>query len=247
MKTLALASLLVLPLAGQTVNPDRPYLTYFASTPAKGLLQAEVGGYRAEADDKTIYTSTPVLARYGLLEGLEVRASFDGYTRTKAPNGIVDPSGYGDLTAGLKWNYGTFLGINQSVLVLHKFQTASVAKGLTSGAEDTTFGLLLSKEVGGSICLDANLLNTSVGRVGASNVNVPAASLCATLGISPELTLATEVYVAGKTEATTKQAINQWVLGYRLSRKVVVDAAVGFGLVTTSPKFTVALGISVGF
>ena len=177
MKTTALIALLALPLSAQTVNPDRPYLTYFACTPDKGATQVELGGYRAQADDKSVFTSTPVLVRYGLFENFEVRASFDGYTRFKSPDGVVDPSGYGDLTAGAKWVYGSFFGIKQAVMVTHKFQTASVAKGLSSGAEDTTAGLLLSKEVG-TFCFDANILNTWMGRTdGQSTVSVPAVSL----------------------------------------------------------------------
>jgi hypothetical protein len=101
------------------INPDRPGIADGSQTIAKGQFQIEVGAQYE--NDSTRYVtglrllSTPLLLRYGLASGLELRVEGSGYEHISSAifgSGLLDPrarsdpeGGYAPFSVGMKYHF----------------------------------------------------------------------------------------------------------------------------------------------
>ena len=106
-----LICLLALPLccsaadADDWISPDRPDFVDSPNVVGKGRLQLEAGWQRARNRDSgatELAGSTPLLARIGLSDDLELRLETDG--RVSYRNGPVQQHGWGDVGVAVKWH-----------------------------------------------------------------------------------------------------------------------------------------------
>jgi hypothetical protein len=102
-----LTSLAVAQTDDDLINPDRPGIADGSSSINRGTLQIEAGAERDQTHaggftERTL--STPLLLRYGLGRGLELRIeTLSGYETVHAEAG--SESGFSPVSIGAKWHF----------------------------------------------------------------------------------------------------------------------------------------------
>ncbi|MEM1055482.1 MAG: transporter [Bacteroidota bacterium] len=117
----ALAVLLAAPLAAQPLRTDRPTFTVSPEAVAPGRLQVEFGAVLESVsplgDIGISEVRVPsLLARFGLLPGIEIRVAPPDYVRFDTEAFDVSTDGFSDPSVGLKATVGTFGGLEVGVL-----------------------------------------------------------------------------------------------------------------------------------
>jgi hypothetical protein len=143
--------------------------------------------------------------------------------RQTAP-GVPAAAGPGDLTLGAQWCVvrNGWLKLDAALQYFAKLPTASASKGLGDGQVDQTLMVLLSRDFG-PLHADLNLLETWLGREGASAERQPAATLSVSRALSERWSITAKLYGIGATSANPKIVSNLWSVGYKLSPRFVLS------------------------
>jgi len=162
----ALALTLVVACAesGQQIEPDRPDVTNGTHIVDIGLLQIEMGGLYTRPASGARSFGSPLTARVGLTEWLEVRVGNDGIvTQT---DGFTRQTGIGNTQLGAKLRLWADPGGVPvlSVLPTINVPTADASAGLGSGDLDATVAILTGTDIGRRWHADANY---GIGAIGA--------------------------------------------------------------------------------
>lgn len=250
---LALCLLLAMPLWAEEpsieVNPNRPTFANPALTTQPGLAELEWGLQRSAFRDDGTSFGTPTLLKFGLAKDLELRLASPGFLRL-APAGDPAASGLGDLNLGLQWCYlhdGLF-GMDQAIQVAHTFPTASPAQGLGNGAPIDIVTLSFSRDAG-PYHIDVNLLESWIGLtpdLGGGRATQTAGTVSITRNLTDAWSITGELYAIQATPVNERIVSNLWALGYKVSKRLVLDAGVDVGLTQGAPRYTVFAGLTVG-
>jgi len=103
-------------LAGQIVT-DRPTVVESSLVIRERTLQAEGGLALARTDDVDVF-SGPLLLRYGMGTGWELRLETPGLQHRTDPDDLLDDTGIGDMALGAKWHVRDVDDIGPSVALL---------------------------------------------------------------------------------------------------------------------------------
>ncbi len=228
----AVALAAALPLMAQQpqedlINPDRPGIADGSQTIAPKQFQIEVG-FQNENDSTTYVTgvrllSTPLLLRYGLASGLELRVEGNGYEHLSSfvtdpglgdPHPVSEPvGGYAPFSIGVKYHFNDkpSLGVIARIFV---------PSGSGQFKSDTTTGdVRLAADV---TINDKWALNPNIGaKIEDGNVSALAA-LTAQYNITDKV----NVFVDGgyADSAILLDAGGAWIVG----RNTQLDASVGW-------------------
>jgi hypothetical protein len=231
------------------VNPNRPTFATPALTTQPGVAELEWGLQHSQFKDESKAFLTPALLKFGLAQDLEFRLGTNGFLRQADPSG-GHVSGWGDATTAIQWCYlrdGAF-GMAQAVQILHKFPTASAAKGLGSGAGDDLAMLLFSRDAGAQH-FDINLLESWLGKApeeGGGHVRQAAGTVSVSHGFGARWSLTGELYAVSGTAKNPRIVSNLWAVDYKVSSRMVLDCGVDLGLTHGAQRYSLVAGLTVG-
>ena len=229
------------------VNPNRPTFATPALTTQSGVVEVEFGLEHTDLRDGGDLSYSPFLLKLGLLKHLELRVGGNGLLHTDPAEGPSE-TGYGDTTVGAQWCYWPKgpLGIDESVQVTWKAPTASLGKGLGSGASDLLAMLLLSRDMS-AFHVDVNALVNWLGRsTGESRDAQPAAAVSVSRTLSDHWSVTGEIYSISHTAQNAFVLSNLWAVGYKASTRLVLDAGIDAGLSHGAPKISFFSGLTYG-
>jgi hypothetical protein len=229
------------------LEPDRPDVTNGTHIVDVGLLQLEFGGtYSRTGDGHGI--GTPVTARLGLNEWLELRVGTDGYVAATDPSGTL--SGVGNLQVGAKLRLWADPGGVPvlSILPTVNIPTASESTGLGSGQADYTIALLTGTDFLTRGHVDVNY---GIGRIGAGTAagQPRFTQQLASFSASAEVPGPVTPYFEGfwfSQQAPDGGAIVALDTGaiYVINPRLALDGGVQVGLTSSAP-FSAFAGMSV--
>ncbi len=224
-------------------TPYRPTVSNPAALPAPGYLEFEFGALNARGGEARRRNSLPVLAKYaftenfGLLLGGEPRVALAGHDGEKL-------RGAGDTTLQLKFRHELD---KDSALGLEAGIKADTAKtGIGSGKTDYLLNGIYSREIG-DYALDANLGYTRLG-VADTGESRNGYSWAASLGRPINDTWGAALELSGVARSGTRPSSQVLAaLTYNVSRQVVLDGGMAFGLSDNAPNLALFFGMTVLF
>jgi hypothetical protein len=238
--------------AGDALDPDRPDLSFSATTVESGRVQLETGMLfertRMAAEPTKRRLSAETTLRIGLGDRFELRIDGEPIVRLR---GAEDTTDVGDFRLGAKWR---FLDAAEgavrpalALLPLVKLPTAPTPIG--TGRPDYGLLLLASFELPADFVLDANAGAAAIGQTGPSGYLVQAlvsASLSRKLGAA--VTTFGEIFYASREEWSGRDqvAIDTGIV-WTVLPNLALDAAVGTSLYGRAPDVFVRAGGSVRF
>ena len=235
------ASSAAFPAEEPSATPYRPSVSNPAALPVPGYFEVEAGFERTKDTDPRRRDSFPVLLKYAFTENIGVLLGGDAHVRQYSDiNGKT--TGVGDTSLTLKLHHALndqiALGLEAGV----KIPTAKDLIG--SGKYDRTVTGIVSAELG-KADLDLNLGVTRLGAVdpGESRTEYTwAAALSYPISerwvISGELSAVTQ-----RGAPTTSQFLT--AVSYNVSKRVVLDAGMAWGLNNASIDRTIFAGMTV--
>ncbi len=148
----------------EPIEPDRPDVTNGTHIVDTGLLQIEIGGLYTKVGPGQRAFGSPVTARLGVAEWLELRVGNDGVLWQRDVDGEATGVGNTQLGAKLRlWADPGGLPV-VSILPTVNIPTASVEKGLGSGDADYTIAVLTGTDFAVRGHVDVNY---GIGAIGA--------------------------------------------------------------------------------
>lgn len=252
---LALALFFPCLAAGQTaaadddfIDPTRPTVLESATVPRPGVLQLEygaVGYFGRNADGERL---TPLGLRFAPDRRWRLDFDIDAVTSQRA-DGESRVTGVGDTQLAAKYIIRTDpqerLALALSYAI--KLPMASAGKGLGSGRVDHNLRLIFERT------LDKNnfVFNASYLNAGRDDSARRASGAQAVIAAGRELprnfNIVAEIY--GQTineSAGQRGAYTQGVLGYKVNRRLRLDAGLRFGLGGDTQRVGVVGGLTVG-
>jgi hypothetical protein len=228
-------------------TPNRPGVANPPDTTQVGVLEYEFGwarGFRSE--DFKSATNFSNLFRFGLLEDVELRFSFDSYL-TQQSAGRNRRSGFGDTSLGFKYrllNDDDWPTLAFAYEV--KIPTASQRKGLGSGRVDHNLSFLSSKELWG-LTWSLSYFLTFQGeekKKGFDDAHLVALSfsrdLFGPVGFNGEFYGGPGVHHGSSAFART-----DWALTFTVLPRLIFDIGVDAGLNAPAPNVTYFAGMTV--
>lgn len=153
---------------------DRPDQTESAAVVPRGLVQIEGGwGYARDVEagvEVQAHTLPQMLLRIGIVQGLEGRVGFAGWTRTEVEtvSGASTASGVGDIDLGFKYRLAHARGARPDIAFIGTVTLPTGEADFGSERADPSFRLAFANELGERVGLGYN--------VGAAWTSVPGAS-----------------------------------------------------------------------
>ena len=229
------------------IDPDRPDVTNSTHIVDVGLLQIEVGALYTRPATGQHSIGTPFTARVGLFEWLEARIGTDGLLLQQDGAGLVE--GVGNLQVGAKIRLWADPGGVPVLAFLPTINvpTASVNKGLGSGAPDYTVALLTGTDIGRRWHVDVNY---GVGAIG-EGADLPhffqqLVSVSTSVAASDNWNPYVEAFwfSRGAIDVGATVALDTGAI-YELGSRFALDGGVQFGLNHNTPVFAAFAGMTV--
>ena len=234
-----------------TATPYRPTVSNPAALSAPGYFEFEFGVLSAKSGEARYRNSLPLLVKYaftenfGLLIGGEPHVSLSNHDGTKI-------SGAGDTTLQLKFKHtldeNSALGLEAGV----KADTAKT--GIGSGKTDYLFNGIYSLEMGAgdtSYAFDVNLGYTRFGVTDTSIESRHGISWAASIGrsLAAEWNKWSVAFELSGAARRNQRAASQFMtaLAYNVSKQVVLDGGVAFGLSKNAPDWAWMAGMTILF
>ncbi len=258
------ASMLCLSIAATSaaeqdkISTDRPDFLTAPDVVGKGRFQVELGTFvkRDDVDDQRTRTvSTPILLRLGVSESLELRLESEGRMRTRDTNvrtqTTVYESGYADASLGIKWNMqqGDEAKGRPSIGWVVKADLPAGSRAFRGrGVRPSILGAFeweLQNDFKVSVNAGAKYDNHDTeGRFVAGTLGTGVSK-----DITDRITFATEVVAQ---ELRSKKYGGNVVIAdvailYLITPSLQLDALVGRGLTSDSPKYLFTVGASARF
>ncbi|MBZ5556661.1 MAG: transporter [Acidobacteriia bacterium] len=218
--------------AQEAIEPDRPDVTNGTHIVDIGLLQIEVGGLFTRATPGQHALGTPITARVGLTDWLEMRVGTDGVlTQT---DGVTRQTGAGNTQLGAKLRLWADPGGVPvlSILPTINLPTASADKGLGSGDADFTLAVLTGTDIGRHWHADVNY---GIGAIGAGGGEPHFVQHLASVSVSVAATDNWNPYVETfwfsrqDAEGSGVTAIDAGGI-YQIGNRIAIDGGVQIGL-----------------
>ena len=229
------------------LEPDRPDVTNGTHLVDIGVLQIEIGGIWTRTGSDHHSSGTPITARVGLTDWLEVRVGGDGYLSVTDPAG--HQSGMGNVQIGAKLRLWADPGGVPvlSILPTINVPAASESEGLGSGQADYTVSVLTGTDLFVHGHLD---INYGIGRIGAGTGLPRFTQHLVSLSGSAEVPGPVTPYLecfwfsradpdGGPVAAVDSGAI------YVINPRFALDGGIQFGLTDASPALSAFGGVSV--
>jgi hypothetical protein len=231
----------VFPAEEPSATPYRPSVSNPAALSAPGYFEVEAGFLRTRSDDPRRRDSLPVLFKYAFTENIGVLVGGEAHVRSRSD---IDgkTTGVGDTNLTLKLHHA----LNDKVAVgLEAGVKLPTAKDLIgSGKHDVIVNGIVSAEIGPA-ALDVNLGATRLGGVSPGEgrtATLWAAGLSYPLsdkwGITGEFSGVSQRGVPGTSQFLT-------AFNYNVSKTVVLDAGMAWGLTKASTDRSLFAGITV--
>ncbi len=225
-----------------SATPYRPTVSNPAALPAPGYLELEIGVLNTKGGDGRSRNSIPVLTKYaftenfGLLIGGEPRVGLTSHDGEKL-------RGAGDTTLQIKLRHALD---EDSALGLEAGIKADTAKtGIGSGKTDYLLNGIYSRELG-DYTVDVNVGVTRFGVIADESRH--GLSWAASVGrpISQDWGVAIELSgAARRNERAASQVLA--ALSYNVSKQVVLDGGIAFGLSKAAPDRVLTIGMTILF
>jgi hypothetical protein len=234
-------------LPPEQVEPDRPDITNGTHIVDVGVLQIEIGGLFTRPTAGQRQSGTPVAARLGVSEWLELRVGTDGLlTQT---SGLTSATGMGNVQLGAKLRLWADEGGVPVVSILPavNLPVASAEKSLGSGVADLTVAFLTGADLGRHGHVDVNY---GIGAIGAAPDQPRFAqhllSLSASAAASDNWNPYVETFWFSREEPDGRGvlAMDAGAI-YEIGERYAVDGGVQLGLTADAPAFAVFAGISI--
>lgn len=226
-----------------SVTPYRPTVSNPAALSEPGWLEVESGLLRTKDGDSKRELNLPYLLKYAYSPDFGVLLGGDAHIwQTDSDDHRLSGSGDTSLLLKHRWalgkDDGPAFGIEYGI-------TLPTAKtGLGSGKTDYLVNGIYSTEVAGN-SIDLNLNLTRVGSIEPSEGRTQ-------LGYAATVSrpLNDQWGIAAEISGTSRRGIaptDQFLLAtsYAVSRKVVWDAGIAFGLSQASPNWSIFAGVSI--
>jgi hypothetical protein len=235
------------PPESSPVEPDRPDVTNGTHIVDIGLLQIEIGGLYTHAATARHAFGTPVTARVGVTEWLEIRFGTDGaLTQVDEASRVI---GLGNIQLGAKLRLWADPGGVPvlSVLPTINLPTASAEKGLGSGDADYTVALLTGTDVGRHGHIDVNY---GLGAIGAGGGDPHFIQHLVSVSASAAVSDNWNPYVEGfwfsrqDLDGAAVGAIDAGAI-YELGARYALDGGVQIGVSRNAPAFAAFGGLSI--
>ncbi len=240
------------------ISTDRPDFLTAPDTVGKGRFQIEFGGLVQRddpGDTRTRTVLTPTLLRLGLTDRLELRLETDGRVRTSETTlptqTTVHEQGWADTSLGIKWNThkGSADTGTPSIGWVFDAEMPSGSRAFRDrGIRPRVLGAF-QFELANDMDFSAN------AGLKYDNNDVAGRFFSATLGAGFSKGLTDRVKVLAEVVAQQiarkryggNVVIADVAMTYLLTNSVQVDALVGHGLTSESPKYVFTIGISARF
>ena len=231
----------------QAIEPDRPDVTNGTHIVDTGLLQIEIGGLLTSPQQGLRAWGSPITARLGVAEWLELRVGTDGVVgQTDRSASVV---GFGNVQLGAKlrlWSDPGGLPV-LSILPQVNLPTADAARGLGSGIADYTIAALTGTDIGRHAHVDANY---GIGAVGSADTNSHFVqhllSVSASYAITDNWNPYGEAFWLSRQDPSSGPvfAIDAGAI-YQLGTRYAIDGGAQFGISADAPRVAVFGGLSV--
>lgn len=226
---------------------DRPDVTNGTHIVDVGLLQIEVGGLFNHSGPDGHDFGTPITARVGVADWLELRVGGDGFLASTDPQGTQ--RGIGNVQLGAKLRLWADPGGVPvlSILPAINLPTASERKGLGSGQADFTIALLTGTDFLARGHVD---FNYGIGRIGAGTGLPRFTQHLVALSASAEVPGPVTPYVESfwfsrqDPDGGHVLAIDTGAI-YVINPQFALDGGVQVGLSDAAPSWSVFGGVSV--
>jgi hypothetical protein len=230
----------------QLSDPDRPDVTNGTHIVDVGLLQIEFGGIYSRNSQTDRGFGTPVTARMGVTNWLELRVGNDGILTQIDDTGRA--TGVGNTQIGAKLRLWADPGGVPvlSILPAVNLPTADAEKGLGSGDVDVTLAFLSGTDIAERAHVDVNY---GIGAIGAGagrpHFVQHLISVSGSAAFGPwnpyveAFWFSRQDVDSGPTVAVDAGAI------YTLTPRLAIDGGVQFGATRDAPDFAVFAGVSV--
>jgi len=240
------------------ISTDRPDFLTGPDTVGKGRFQIEFGGV-VQRDDagnaRTRTVTTPTLLRLGMTDALELRLETDGRLRTRettmATQVTIQERGWADTSIGIKWNShkGSAESGTPSVGWVFEAELPSGSRPFRGqGVRPAVIGAFqfeLPNDLDFGVNVGLKYDNHEVeGRFLSGLLGAGFSK-----GLTERVKLLAEVVaqqVAHKRHGGNI-VIADVAMTYLLTNSIQVDALVGRGLTSDSPKYVFTTGISARF
>lgn len=231
----------------QAVEPDRPDITNGTHIVDTGLLQIEIGGLYTHGGPGAHAFGSPLTARVGLTEWLEVRVGTDGLLSQTDREGRR--TGFGNTQIGAKVRLWADPGGVPvlSILPTVNLPTANAERGFGSGDADYTVALLSGSDIGRHGHVDVNYGIGSLGAGGGRpHVVQHLVSISASLAASDNWNPYVEGFWFSRQDADSGSmaAIDAGAI-YEIGSRFAVDGGVQVGLRGGAPDIAAFGGLSI--
>ena len=222
-------------------TPYRPTVSNPAALPTPGYFEVEAGFLRARSDDPRRRDSLPVLLKYAFTE--DVGVLLGGEARVRQYSDIDGKStGLGDTTLALKLHHALDDKLAVGLEAGIKLPTAKDLIG--SGKRDVIVNGIMSAEVG-EAALDLNLGAIRLGAVNPGESRT-ASMWAAALSHSINDTWGVAGEFSGVRQGRSPDT-SQFLaaISYNVSKNVVLDGGMAWGLTRASTDRAVFAGVTV--
>jgi hypothetical protein len=244
--------------AEDTISTDRPDFLTGPDVVGKGRFQIEFGGLvqRDDADDtRTRTVTTPTLLRMGLTDTLELRLETDGPMLTRETamptQTTVHEHGWADTSLGIKWNThaGSAETGTPSIGWVFKAELPSGSRVFRGRGIRPAVRSALQFELANDMDFAATAgvkydNNDFAGRFWSGTLGAGFIK-----GLTDRVRLQAEIVaqqIAHKRYGGNV-VVADLVVMYLLTNSIQVDALIGRGLTSESPKYIFTTGISARF
>ncbi|HXY26549.1 MAG TPA: transporter [Candidatus Acidoferrum sp.] len=227
----------------ETISTDRPAVADSSVVVPKGALQFENGLLVTGAQGQSIVDFTETSVRFGLLNKTELRLGVPDYFHN-LPAGTGTTSGFGDMSVGVKQQFGTFYGkFDISAVVFLSFPTG--ASSVSSHGYDPglqvpwSYKLSENWTAGGQL---ASYWPTTAGKHTYTGET--------TFFIDRQLTKPWDAfleYAGDFPQRGSPRNLLHFGSSYKLAPRHQIDVHVGVGLSGTAPDHFVGIGYSFLF
>jgi hypothetical protein len=230
----------------EPIDLDRPDVTNGTHIVSSGLVQFELGGLYTHDGPGQRSVSSPMTARIGVLDWLEVRIGGDGLLMQSTADSHA--SGFGNVQLGAKLRLWADPGGIPvlSILPTVNLPAANAEKGLGSGDADYTIAVLTGTDVGARGHIDVNY---GIGQIGAGqgrpHFTQHLLSTSGSFAASPHWNPYSEVFWFSKTDVdgTPEVSFDGGVI-YTFGPRLALDGGIQVGLNGEAADIGVFAGIS---
>jgi len=233
--------------AQEAIEPDRPDITNGTHIVDIGILQIELGGLYTHAGAQQHAFGSPITARAGLTDWLEVRIGTDGLLTQS--NGVSRVTGLGNVQVGTKLRLWADPGGVPvlSLLPAVNVPTASAEKNLGSGSPDYTVAVLTGRDIGRHGHVD---FNYGIGSIGSSGGDPHflqhLVSVSASAAVTDNWNPYFESFWYSRQEAAGRAvlAVDTGAI-YELGTRYALDGGIQFGISGNAPALAAFGGVSI--